>query len=140
VVRDDASGDEVAAMVKKQLARSLTLLELLDRSLAIGAAVPATSLETYFWSRHILECRLFLDPGEGAPRVQDIEFYLAQARGPARPAQVAAFEEHLGRMKALEARLRPLAERRIISPFDFAKLEYARLEAEIWLAREKGRK
>jgi hypothetical protein len=119
---------------------SLRSIELLDRSLAIGAAVQATGLETYFWSRHVLEARLFLDPGDGAPRVQDIELYLAQARGPAQPAQVAAFEEHARRMKALEERLRPLAERRLLSAFDWVKVEFARLEAAVWLAREKGRK
>ena len=42
-------------------------------------------------------------------------------------------------MKSLEDRYRPLYERQQFSLFDFSRVEFQRLQADIWLAREKGR-
>jgi hypothetical protein len=134
-----AATDEATALVEKQRALSLRALQLIDQSRRIDAPVAALAPETYIWSRHVLEARLYLSLGAGEAKTQDIELYLNQARGEPKPDRVAAFEEHVRRMKSLEDRYRPIYERGQFSTFDFAKVEFYRMQAETWLAREKGR-
>ena len=39
----------------------------------------------------------------------------------------------------MEMWYRPMYEKTQMSPFDYAKVEYSRMQAEVWLSREKSR-
>ncbi|HEU5117473.1 MAG TPA: hypothetical protein VFT74_12585, partial [Isosphaeraceae bacterium] len=48
-----------------------------------------------------------------------------------------AFEAHRDRLLEWEQQMRPLYEQNILSPIDFMDIQSYRLEAELWLARER---
>ncbi len=133
-----AQAEEINAQVQTQLRLAKKALALLANSRQIGAPVAASSREQYSWSRRQLECEVFLTFRADEPRTQDVEVYLNRAKGPSDPARRAALEGHVARMKDLEARYRRLYETQQFSAFDFAQVEYSRMEAEVWLAREKA--
>ena len=137
--RGPVVADDPTALVEGQLKLARRALQLIERSREIGAPVMLPSQETVAWSRRVLEARIYLSLGPGEPKTQDVEVYLGQAKGPAPAGRLAAFEEHFNRMKALDARYRPLYEQGQMSPFDFTKVEFARLQAEVWLIRAKRR-
>jgi hypothetical protein len=75
------------------------------------------SYQVYVWSRLVLDCR------------RDLA---------AKPAdRVAALEEHLTRMKTLEAFIRKVRRYGFGSSYDVGASEYYRLEAEHWLAQAR---
>jgi hypothetical protein len=77
------------------------------------------SFDVYVWSR------LLLDASKG---VSD------------RPGkQIAAFEEHLDRMKKLEALIKKVRRLGFERSSDVGASEYYRIEAECWLAEAKSR-
>jgi hypothetical protein len=58
-----------------------------------------------------------------------------------KPAErVAALEDHLSRMKKLEALIKKVRRLGFSNSYDVGASEYYRLEAEHWLEREKTRK
>jgi len=78
------------------------------------------SYQVYVWSR------LILDSGR---EITD------------KPAdRVAALEDHLGRMKKLEALIKKVRRLGFTNSYDVGASEYYRLEAEHWLAREQTAK
>ncbi len=127
------------ALVETKLKIARKAIRLIDSSLKIGAPVRASQQERYLWSRRLLEAQIFLSLGADDPKAEDVEVYLALARGPANPERVTAFREHLERMKLIEQLYRPLYEKGQFSTFDFATVEYNRMQAEVWLSREQGR-
>jgi hypothetical protein len=135
----EAKPDRTAALVEQKLQLSLNILKLVDKSRAMGAPVRAPTQEIALWSRHVLEARIYLSLAKSDFRTQDVEVYLSRAKGPANAERVAAFEEYLRRVKALEDLYRPLFERGNFSAYDFGMIEALRLQAEIWLSREKER-
>ena len=75
------------------------------------------SYQVYVWSRLVLDCR------------RDLA---------AKPAdRVAALEEHLTRMKTLEAFIRKVRRYGFGSSYDVGASEYYRIEAEYWLAQAR---
>jgi hypothetical protein len=126
-------------LVETKLKIAQKAIRLIDSSMKIGAPVRASQQERYLWSRRLLEAQIFLSLGPDDPRAEDVEVYLALAKGPANPERLTAFREHLERMKLIEQLYRPLYEKGQFSTFDFATVEYNRMQAEVWISREQGR-
>jgi hypothetical protein len=53
--------------------------------------------------------------------------------------QIAALEDHLKRMKALQQLVSGLSKTPVVSPLDSLAAEYYRAESEFWLAQERAR-
>ena len=77
------------------------------------------SFDVYVWSR------LLLDAGKGVSDRPD--------------KQIAAFEEHLDRMKKLEVLIKKIRRLGFGRSSDVGASEYYRIEAECWLAEAKSR-
>ena len=75
------------------------------------------SYQVYVWSRLILDCRR-----EMAEKPAD---------------RIAAVDEHLGRMKKLEALVKKVRRLGFGRSYDVGASAYYLVEAEYWLAREK---
>ena len=135
-----AGEDSASGIARKQLRLSEEALGLIAKSRDLGAPVAMVWADTIFWSRQVLEARLFLSFPDREGRTQDVEVYLHAAKGAAVADRLAAFADHLARMKALENQYRPLFQQGNLSAFHFARIESARLQAEIWQAREEGRR
>jgi hypothetical protein len=71
------------------------------------------------------------------PRTQDVEVYLTLMHCRPKAERLAAFEDHVARMRTWEKKFRPLAGNGTLSTLDFLELQARRLQAEAWLAREK---
>jgi hypothetical protein len=91
----------------------------------------------YDWSTRMLGAQIYLSMSEGEPRVEDPEVYLALPHVEPKPARVAAFEAHWRRMREWEDRIRGLAASGRVSRLMFMEIQAHRLQAELWLAREK---
>jgi len=78
------------------------------------------SYQVYVWSRLILDCRR-----ETAEKKAD---------------QIAALEEHLGRMKKLEALVKKVRRLGFGRSYDVGATAYYRVEAEFWLERQNAAK
>jgi hypothetical protein len=76
------------------------------------------SYQVYVWSRLVLDCR------------RDM------ARNPA--DRIVAIEEHLVRMRELEALVKKVRRLGFGRSYDVGATAYYRAEAEYWLAREKS--
>jgi hypothetical protein len=74
------------------------------------------SYQVYVWSKLILDCRREM------------------TEDPAR--RLTALEDHLDRMKKLEALIKKVRRLGFGRSYDVGASEYYRLEAEVWLARE----
>ena len=77
------------------------------------------SFDVYVWSR------LLIDARKGVSDRPD--------------KQIAAFEEHLDRMKKLEALIKKVRRLGFLRSSDVGASEYYRIEAECWLAEAKSR-
>jgi len=77
------------------------------------------SFDVYVWSR------LLIDARKGVSNRPD--------------KQIAAFEEHLDRMKKLEALIKKVRRLGFGRSSDVGASEYYRIEAECWLAEAKSR-
>ncbi len=135
----DAAADASRNLVERQRELSLRALDLIAKSINLGAPVIASSEDTILWSNKLLGCRLYLSFGPGEMKTQDPEVYLSLAKGPPNPARIAAFDDHYKRTKVVEERYLPLYQRGDFSAFNFARIESSRLQAEIWLSRERNR-
>ena len=78
------------------------------------------SYQVYVWSRLMIDARREIG-GKAADRI-------------------TAIEDHLARMKALEALIKRIRKIGFGRSYDVGASEYYRLEAEFWLASEKTRK
>ena len=78
------------------------------------------SYQVYVWSRLILDCRrdMMNKPAE----------------------RLNALEDHFNRMKKLEALIKRVRRLGFGRSYDVGASEYYRLEAEVWLTREKSGK
>ena len=78
------------------------------------------SYQVYVWSKLILDCRREMTD---------------------KPAErLTAIEDHLSRMKKLEALIKRVRRLGFGLSYDVGASEYYRLEAEVWLTREKSGK
>jgi FMN phosphatase YigB (HAD superfamily) len=78
------------------------------------------SYQVYVWSRLLLECQLDLSPKP--------------------PERLAAFDDHLTRMKKLEQLIKKIRKLGFERSYDVGAAEYYRIEGQYWLTREKSKK
>ncbi|MEO6810251.1 MAG: hypothetical protein ABI353_14140 [Isosphaeraceae bacterium] len=107
--------------------------ELADR----GFQIANQRQDYYRWSYRMLGDQIYLSLTDADPRVADPEVYLAVTHAKANPARFAAFTAHLKRMIWWEDLNRPLARKGTISVLAYSDVQAARIEAELWLARER---
>lgn len=131
--------NEAGAVVKARIKLSRQALDAIRRAKRDGASALKSRTEVYRWSRRLLGDRLYASSSGDEPRVTDPEAYFALPASRTNPERLAAFEEHFQRMEELEASMRPLCERRILTALEFLEVQAYRLEAELWLARERAK-
>jgi hypothetical protein len=97
-------------------ARLKAAVKSYDETWAYYQQARIDSYQVYVWSKLILDCRR--DMAE-------------------KPAdRLAAFDDHLNRMKKLESLIKKVRRLGFGRSYDVGASEYYRLEAEYWLARE----
>ncbi len=111
-------------------------IALIEQTLKFGAPDPGSPARTTMWSLRLLACDIYKITSKNGHPTAEPEIYLYSARGASDPKVVQAFREHLKRTKLWEERFRPLATERQISAQDFLEIQFLRLQAETWLARE----
>jgi hypothetical protein len=127
--------DEVVAKARLALARKA--LGIIQRRTQLGPQVANPVGDAYQWSVVRLGAQIYLSMGRDESRVEDPEVYLAVAKARPSKERMAAFQAHYDLMKAWEDRTRPLAEKTFMAPLDFLQIQEHRLQAELWLEREK---
>jgi hypothetical protein len=109
------AGDELGELLKQRVEVAQQGLKAAQEEFKAGNG---TMEQLTGWSRKIAEAEL--DRGNGK-------------------AGLAALEEHVERVKELEKASRARFDAGLISPQELAAARYARLDAEIWLARVKAK-
>ncbi len=136
---DGAADRDAEAMARERRDVARRALEIIARSWEVGAPVRDQAGDVHVWSTRLLGTEIYLSlPGNG-PRVEDAEVYLALPDIPPDPSRLRAFEQHLERMRRWEDRLRPLAASGVLSSLGFLDVESRRIQAELWLYREKAK-
>jgi hypothetical protein len=133
-----ATADHLA-LARARLKLSQQALEFIRRSAARGAQVINQREDFYRWSYRLLGDQIYLSMADDDPRVADPEVYLVVSHARPSAERTAAFEAHAQRMKEWEDLMRPLYNRQVLSPIDFLDVQSYRLEADLWLARERGK-
>ena len=126
-----------AELVRERLDLSRRALDIITRSWSRGAPVMNQAGDVYSWSSRLMGTQIYLSMAEGETRVEDPEVYLSLTNIKPNPERTAAFRDHLARMRAWEERLRPLARSGVLSTLGFLEVESRRVQAELWLARER---
>lgn len=112
-----AQPSKLETLGKSRLAAAL---KQYDETWAYYKQARIDSYQVYVWSRMVLDCRR-----EMAAKAAD---------------RVAALDEHLTRMKKLEALITRVRTLGFGRSYDVGAAEYYRLEAEHWLELERARK
>ena len=136
---DQAAERPPAELVRERLDLSRRALAIIMKSWSRGAPVMNQAGDVYAWSSRLMGTQIYLSMAEGEPRVEDPEVYLRLSNLKPNPERTAAFRDHLARMRAWEDRLRPLAQSGVLSTLGFLEVESRRVQAELWLARERQR-
>ena len=131
-----AAADHLA-LARSRLALSRQALDLIRRSGERGAQVINQREDFYRWSYRLLGDQIYLSMAAADPRVADPEVYLAVSHARPNADRLAAFEAHARRMRDWEDLMLPLYRRQVLSPIDFLDVQSYRLEAELWLERER---
>ncbi len=101
-------------------ARLAAAVKQYDETWAYYQQARIDSYQVYVWSRMVMDCRREMA---------------------AKPAErLEAIQEHLGRMKKLEALILRVRRLGFGRSYDVGATEYYRLEAEHWLELERARK
>jgi hypothetical protein len=101
-------------------ARHQAAVKQFDETWAYYQQARIDSYQVYVWSRLILDCRREM------------------AQTPAH--RITALDEHLGRMKKLQALIKKVRKLGFGLSYDVGASEYYRLEAEYWVALEQSPK
>jgi hypothetical protein len=117
VAAPSAEPSKTAALAK---ARHEAAVKQYDETWAYYQQARIDSYQVYVWSRFILDCRR-----EMAEKAAD---------------RIKALEEHLGRMKKLEALITKVRRLGFGRSYDVGSAEYYRLEAEFWLETARAAK
>ncbi len=125
------------ALAKRRLILSRKGLEIVRQSARRGALMSNQRDYLYRWSYRLLGDQIYLSMEDGDPRVPDPEVYLAVSKAKPSRDRTIAFEAHRDRLLEWEQQMRPLYEQNILAPIDFMDIQSYRLEAELWLARER---
>ena len=131
---EERGADELARERREVSKRALGII---DRSWEIGAPVRDAAGDVHMWSSRLLGTEIYLSMAEGETRVEDAEVYLSLTGIKPNPNRTTAFEQHLARMRSWENRLRRLADQGVMSTIGFLDVESRRIQAELWLARER---
>jgi hypothetical protein len=132
---DDRQVAKAAVEARLELARKA--FGMIAASWRGGAPVSNQPRDVYAWSKRLLGAQIYLSMDDDELKVEDPEVYLAVAKARPKAERLAAFAAHLERMKQWEQRLRPLARDKIMAPFAYLDIQANRLQAEMWLARER---
>ncbi|HWE36413.1 MAG TPA: hypothetical protein VG406_07550 [Isosphaeraceae bacterium] len=124
-------------VVEERLKMARHALELIANVGLLGNPVNNQVGDIYTWSKRLLGSQIYLSMSEGEPRVEDPEVYLALPHVEPKRDRVAAFEAHWRRMREWEERIRGLAAAGRVSRLMFMEIQAHRLQAELWLARER---
>lgn len=133
----DASNAPVT-IVKARLELARKALAIIRAKTALGPQVSHPVEDTYRWSVLQLGAQIYLSMGPDEIKVEDPEVYLAVAHSRPNRERLQAFEAHFNLMQKWEKKLRPLAENTLLAPLDFMEIQAHRLQAEVWLARERA--
>jgi hypothetical protein len=138
-------GESAAARTPREIYEqqrgiALQAIDMMNRSMEIGAPVVGMPTRVVTWSVVLLQAELYLSLDGQPGATDDPEVYLAAKGGGGDPTKVKLFEDHLHRMRLWEDRFRPLQERGAMSALEFFEFQSARVRAEGWLARELGTK
>jgi hypothetical protein len=133
----DAREDPLTT-VKLRLELARKALAIIRAKTALGPQVSHPVEDTYRWSVLQLGAQIYLSMGPDEIKVEDPEVYLAVAKSRPNAERLKAFESHYLLMKKWEEKLRPLAQNTLIAPLDFMEIQEHRLQAELWLARERA--
>jgi hypothetical protein len=115
-----ATGDNAAvANARARMEAAHKVYDGMLSRLSVDPGFPVDPDRFYRWSRRWLEAEREL-----SAKKED---------------QITAVEQHLDRVKKVEALVKRLAAGNLLSPVDVTAAEYYRLEAEQWLAQAKGK-
>jgi hypothetical protein len=126
-----------AALVEDQLQLTRRALKIIEQTETRGAMIPNPVTQVYEWSTRSLAAQIYLSMSKDEPKTQNIEVYLSLAKCEPKAKRVAAFEDHLARMRHWENKFRPLVSSGKLSVLDYLHIQTNRLQAETWLARER---
>lgn len=125
------------ALAKRRLLLSRKGLDIVRQSARNGALMSNQRDYLYRWSYRLLGDQIYLSLEDDDPRVPDPEVYLGVLDAKPNRDRTLAFQAHRDRLLEWEQQMRPLYEKGILSPIDFMDIQSYRLEAELWLARER---
>ena len=117
VAAPSAEPSKIASLAK---ARHEAAVKQYDETWAYYQQARIDSYQVYVWSRLVLDCRRDMTQ-KGADHLK-------------------ALEEHLGRMKKLQALITRVRRLGFSRSYDVGSAEYYRLEAEFWLEKERSPK
>ena len=137
---DVTKSDDPATVAAAQRDLARRALGFIELSSSRGAPVSNQTYKIYLWSYRLLTSQLFLSLPADAQRTEDPEVYFTTSKAEPNPDRLNAFEEHWARMKAWEERLRPLVRSGTMPALDLMEVEAHRIQAELWLSRERLRK
>lgn len=124
-------------LAKQRLALSRRAIEIINAATRKNATMVNQRDYLYRWSYRLLGDQIYLTLEDEDPRVPDPEVYLGVLDAKPSRERTLAFEAHRDRLLTWERSMRPYYERNILSAIDFMDIQSYRLEAELWLARER---
>jgi hypothetical protein len=126
-------------LAENRLRLARRALAIVNESAERGFQIANQQQDYYRWSYRLLGDQIYLSLNDDDPRVANPEVYLAISHAKPNPARLAAFSDHLKRMIWWEDLNRPLASKGTMSVLAFSDIQATRIEAELWLARERLR-
>lgn len=134
--REEAELSDIE-FARQRLELSKQAIGIIQDAARKGVNIINQRLDFYRWSYRMLGDQIYLSMDGDNPRVADPEVFLAVSETRPNPSRLAAFEDHLKRMRVWEDIMRPLYRQEILPPIAFLDIQAHRLEAQLWLARER---
>jgi hypothetical protein len=142
--KNDSRGEDrrndPTVLYEDQLKLAQKTLSIIDQATRRGIPALDQAQQEHFWSVRTLEAEIYLSLRGNEPKAGDPQVFLSIPGIEPDANRLAAFDAHLRRMKSWEEKLKGAAQRGAISVLDIKYAEFRRLQAEIWLAREKLKK
>lgn len=137
VVKPAEAQPDHVKLARERLQLSRKAFHIMDELAARGNPVVNPRQEYFLWSYRMLGDQIYLSLDDADPRVADPEVYLAVSHPKTNPARLAAFADHLKRMTWWEDVSSRLTRTGTMSVLTFLEVQARRVEAELWLARER---
>lgn len=138
--RSEQRLDDPKVLYDEQLQLAQKTLSIIDQATRRGIPALDQAQQEHFWSVRTLEAEIYLSLRGNEPKAGDPQVFLSLPGIEPDANRLVAFEAHLRRMKSWEEKLKGAAQRGAISVLDIKYAEFRRLQAEIWLARERLKK